>query len=144
MIILDTNVLSEILRPAPDAKVMAWLAAQPRFALFTTTVTQAELLYGVKVLPDGRRKSGLREAVLAVFAIDFEGQVLSFDSDAACVYAEIAADRRSAGQPISQFDAMIAAIARSRGADLATRNVKDFADCGIHVINPWDHNGGLE
>lgn len=138
MIVLDTNVLSEILRPAPDTRVVAWLGAQPRATLFTTTVTRGELLYGVRLMPDGQRKGLLLEAVLAVFATDLSGQVLNFDSDAADAYAEIAAVRRAAGKPISQFDAMIAAIARSRGADLATRNVKDFGDCGIQVINPWN------
>ncbi|GAA4341879.1 type II toxin-antitoxin system VapC family toxin [Pigmentiphaga soli] len=138
MIVLDTNVLSEILRPAPDPQMLAWLESQPRFALFTTTVTQGELLHGVRLLPDGQRKSALLTAVQAIFAADFAGQVLGFDSDAAGAYAEIAATRRAMGRPISQFDAMIAAIARSRGASLATRNAKDFGDCGISVINPWN------
>lgn len=137
MIVLDTNVLSETLRPKPDARVVKWLAAQPRAALFTTTVTRGELLYGVRLLAEGRRKSSLLGAVGAIFDQDLAGQVLSFDSDAADVYAEIAASRKAAGKPISQFDAMIAAIARSRGASLATRNVKDFVQCGIDLIDPW-------
>ncbi len=138
MIILDTNVLSETLRPVPDECVLTWLGAQPRSALFTTTVTRGELLYGMHLLPDGQRKTNLLSAVLSIFDADLAGQVLSFDSDAADAYAEIAANRKAAGKPISQFDAMIAAIARSRGADLATRNAKDFVDCGISVINPWN------
>lgn len=137
MIVLDTNVLSETLRPAPDALALAWLAQQPRSALFTTTVTRAELLYGVRLLPDGQRKAALMEAIHGIFASDMAGQVLGFDNDAADAYAEIAASRKLAGKPISQFDAMIAAIAKSRGASLATRNVKDFVDCGITVIDPW-------
>lgn len=137
MIILDTNVLSEILRPTPDTRVMAWLGGQPRATLFTTTVTRGEMLYGVRLLPDGQRKDLLLEAVLAVFTTDLSGRVLNFDSDAADAYAEIATVHRAAGKPISQFDAMIAAIARSRGAELATRNVKDFAECGVPVVNPW-------
>ncbi|SDI15855.1 type II toxin-antitoxin system VapC family toxin [Paraburkholderia phenazinium] len=137
MIVLDTNVLSEVLRPAPDPNVLAWLARQLRAALFTTSVTRSEILYGVQVLPSGPRKDMLRNAVLGIFDSDFAGQVLSFDSDAADFYADIAASRRCAGRPISQFDAMIAAVARSRGASLATRNVKDFIDCGIEVIDPW-------
>lgn len=137
MIVLDTNVLSELLRSVPDAGVMSWLAAQPRSALFTTTVSRAEIFYGVRVLPEGARKQALLAATRAIFDEDFAGQVLSFDNDAADAYAEIAASRRSAGKPISQFDAMIAAAARSRGASLATRNVKDFVDCGIAVIDPW-------
>lgn len=137
MIILDTNVLSEVLRPAPDDQVLVWLGSQPRFALFITTITQGELLYGVQLLADGQRKSALLKAVLDIFVFDFAGQVLGFDSDAAHAFADIAASRRAAGKPINQFDAMIAAIARSRGASLATRNVKDFGDCGVQVINPW-------
>ncbi|WP_149196660.1 type II toxin-antitoxin system VapC family toxin [Luteimonas suaedae] len=137
MIVLDTNVLSEILRPEPDARVLAWMDAQPRSALFTTTVTRGELLYGVRLLSDGRRKAGLLEAVSAIFTSELAGRVLSFDEDAADAYAQIAAARRAAGRPISQFDAMIAAVAKSRGAKLATRNAKDFTDCGIDVINPW-------
>ncbi|NMK45226.1 type II toxin-antitoxin system VapC family toxin [Achromobacter sp. Bel] len=139
MIILDTNVISEILRPAPETRVINWLETQPRAALFTTTITRGELLYGVRLLPEGQRRGLLLQAVLAIFASDMVGQVLSFDGDAADAYAEIAAERRAAGRPVSQFDAMIAAIARSRGASLATRNVKDFIDCGINVIDPWRH-----
>jgi len=137
MIVLDTNVLSETLRPEPDARVRKWLAAQSRAALFTTTFTRGELLYGVRLLAESNRKSSLLAAVRAIFDQDLAGQVLSFDSDAADAYAEIAASRKTAGKPISQFDAMIAAIARSRGAGLATRNVKNFVQCGIDVIDPW-------
>lgn len=137
MIVLDTNVVSETLRPRPDARALAWLEAQSRSALFTTTVARAELLYGVRLLPDSPRKAALLEAILAIFTSDLAGQVLSFDGDAADAYAEIAAARRAAGRPIGQFDAMIAAVARSRGASLATRNVKDFDGCGVQVIDPW-------
>jgi toxin FitB len=139
MIVLDTNVLSEILRPTPDDPVLAWLAGQPRSSLFTTTITEAELLYGVHLLPDSHRKAVLNRAVSEVFLSDFAGHVLEFDSDAAAAYAEISASRKSMGRPISQFDASIAGIARSRGASVATRNVKDFCDCGVDVINPWAH-----
>jgi len=138
MIVLDTNVLSETLRPVPDAPVMLWLAAQPRPTLFTTTVTRGELFYGLLLLPDGRRRTSLLNATHDIFDQDLAGQVLSFDSAAADAYAEIATSRRSAGQPISHFDAMIAAITRSRGASLATRNVKDFVNCGIELIDPWN------
>jgi predicted nucleic acid-binding protein len=137
MIVLDTNVLSEALRPEPEPSVLDWLGNQPRASLFTTTVTRGELLYGIRLLTDGRRRRGLWEAARKIFDEDFAGQVLSFDSDAADMYAHIAASRRMAGKPISQFDAMIVAMARSRGASLATRNVKDFEDCGIDVVNPW-------
>jgi predicted nucleic acid-binding protein len=138
MVILDTNVLSEALRPTPDQRVMDWLGAQSRSALFSTTLTRAELLYGVRLLPAGSRKDALLEAVLAIFATDLSGQILDFDSDAADAYAEIAASRKAAGKPISQFDAMIAGIAQSRGAVLATRNTKDFIGIDVRIINPWD------
>jgi predicted nucleic acid-binding protein len=137
MIVLNTNVLSEALRPSPDTSVLDWLAKQPRASLFTTTVTRGEILYGIRLLSDGKRRRGLWDAAVKIFSDDLAGQVLSFDNDAADMYAEIAASRRSVGKPISQFDAMIVAMARSRGASLATRNVKDFDDCGVEVVNPW-------
>jgi predicted nucleic acid-binding protein len=137
VIVLDTNVLSEVLRPVPEPSVLAWLESQPRASLFTTTVTQGEILYGIRLLSDGKRRRGLWDAAKKIFSEDFAGQVLSFDSDAADMYAEIAAWRRTAGKPISQFDAMIVAMARSRGASLATRNVKDFEDCGVKLVDPW-------
>ncbi|OHV80872.1 type II toxin-antitoxin system VapC family toxin [Ensifer sp. LCM 4579] len=139
MIVLDTNVLSELLTPAPTAAVEEWLAAQPPTSIFTTTVTEAEILYGVRLLPDGRRRRDLEAAVVPIFREDLAGRILPFDGDAAAVYAIIAVERRKIGRPISQFDAQIAAITRSRGAMLATRNVADFADTGITIINPWDH-----
>jgi toxin FitB len=137
MIVLDTNVLSEALRPVPEPSVLDWLAHQPRASLFTTAVTRGEILYGIRLLSDGKRRQGLWDAASKIFDEDFAGHVLSFDSDAADMYAEIAASRRIAGKPISQFNAMIASMARSRGAFLATRNVKDFDNCGIEVVNPW-------
>ncbi len=138
MIVLDTNVLSEVLRPVPEPSVMEWMSTQTRASLFTTTITQSEILYGIRVLTDGKRRRGLWDVVKRMFAEDFSGQVLSFDGEAADVYAEIAATRRLAGKPISQFDAMIAAMARSRGAVLATRNARDFEDCGVQVLDPWE------
>ena len=140
MIILDTNVLSEVMRSTPDVGVLSWLQGQPRSALFTTT-TQGELFYGLRLLDDGQRKVKLFEAIQSVFLIDMVGKVLSFDTDAADAYGLIASERKRAGRPISQFDAMIAAITLSRGARLATRNAKDFADCGISVIDPWHISG---
>lgn len=137
MIVLDTNVLSETLRSAPDERPLSWLATQSRSVLFTTTVTRAELLYGAQLLPDGQRKVALLTAIRQIFSLDMSGQVLGFDNDAADHYAELAAVRKNCGKPISQFDAMIAAITKSRGARLATRNVKDFVGCGIEIIDPW-------
>jgi predicted nucleic acid-binding protein len=137
MIVLDTNVLSEALRPVPEPSVLDWLANQPRASLFITTLTRGEILYSIRLLADGKRRRGLWDAATKIFDADFADQVLNFDSEAADMYAEIAALRRTTGKPISQFDAMIVAMARSRGASLATRNVKDFEDCGVDVINPW-------
>jgi predicted nucleic acid-binding protein len=137
MIVLDTNVLSELLRPAPETRVMVWLDAQPRASMFTSAVTQGEILYGIRLIYEGQRRKKLWEAAIAIFAEDFLGRVLSFDGEAANHYADIGASRRAAGRPISQFDAVIAAITRSRGAILATRNAKDFEGCDIVVINPW-------
>lgn len=105
MIILDTNVLSELLAPSPVPAVLAWLAAQPAPAVFTTAVTEAEILYGLALLPEGRRRQALEAAVRPIFAEDLAGRVLAFDSDAAKSYATIAAHRRAIGRPISQFDA---------------------------------------
>jgi toxin FitB len=137
LIILDTNVLSEMMRLDPDAVVTKWLSARPAISLFTTTVTQAEILYGLELLTADERRSRLATAAQEMFAIDFAGRVLSFDQAAAQAYAEIAVARRRAGRPIAQFDAQIAAIARSRDAAVATRNVPDFEGCGIGVIDPW-------
>jgi len=105
--------------------------------LLTTTITEGELLYGIELLPEGRRRSLLETLVAGILAEDFAGRILPFDSAAAREYADIAANRRRLGRPISEPDARIAAIARSRGARLATRNVSDFADCGLQLIDPW-------
>ena len=137
MIILDTNVLSEVMRPAPAAEVLAWLAAQTAASLYTTSVTQAEILHGLMLLPAGRRRRALEAAATAVFAEDFGGRILGFGTEAAPPYAQIASQGRRAGRPISHFDAQIAAIARANGAAIATRNVADFADCGVALVDPW-------
>lgn len=137
MILLDTNVVSELMRPAPSARVVAWVSRQPGGSLYTTSVTQAEILYGVRLLPAGRRRRALETAVQALFREDFASRVLAFDGGAAPSYAQIAADRRRSGRPISQLDAQIAAIARAAGATLATRNTGDFEGCGVSLVNPW-------
>jgi predicted nucleic acid-binding protein len=138
MIVLDTNVLSELMKPAPAERVTRWIAAQPATSLYTTTVTQAEILHGVMLLPAGRRRNAVESAAEAMFKEDFAGRVLPFGSDAARLYARIAAERCRAGRPISHFDAQIAAITRAAGAAVATRNVADYDGCGVKVINPWE------
>lgn len=137
MIVLDTKVLSELLRAAPDPAVLRWAASEPLETLFTTTLTQAEMLYGVRLLPAGQRRQQLEQAVMALFEEDFVGRVLPFDGEAAIAYGQIASERKQRGRPISQFDAQIAAITRTRGARLATRNVADFQDCDLEIVNPW-------
>ena len=138
MIVLDTNVLSELMKPAPAGSVVRWVAAESATSLYTTSVTQAEILHGILLLPSGRRRNALQAAAEAMFGEDFAGRVLPFGGEAAHAYARIAAERRRAGRPISHFDAQIAAIARSAGAAIATRNVADYEGCGVKVINPWD------
>lgn len=137
MIVLDTNVLSELMRRDPDQRVMTWISEQPMAGVFTTTLTQAEIFYGLELLPAGRRREELLAAARPMFDVDLAGRVLPFDTDAARAYPGIAAGRKQAGKPISQVDGQIAAIVDSRGARLATRNVRDFADCGITVVDPW-------
>jgi hypothetical protein len=138
MIVLDTDVLSELMRPEPDPRVLHWLGEQPAARVFTTSITQAEILHGILLLPSGRRRNALEAAARAMFDEDFAGRVLAFDRDAAPPYAAIARDRRRAGRPISHFDAQIAAIATAHRAPVATRNVPDFEGCGLEVIDPWD------
>lgn len=139
MIVLDTNVLWELLAPSPAPAVIAWLAAQPTASVFTTVVTEAEILCGLALLPEGRRRQALEMAVKPIFADDLAGRVLTFDRHAAESYAVIVAHRLAIGQPISQFHAQIAAIAVSRGASVATADVTDFAETGAVIINPWDY-----
>lgn len=138
MIVLDTNVLSELMRPAPIESVVRWMASQPATSLYTTSITQAEIFHGIMLLPGGRRRNAFEAAAEAMFNQEFDGRILAFGSDAARPYASIAAERRQTGRPISHFDAQIAAIARSAGAAIATRNVADYYGCGVKVINPWD------
>ena len=124
---------------SPQQTVLAWFGALPASSLFVTTVTEAEILAGIALLPYGRRRRGLSEAATRVFNTLFAGRILVFDSDAANIYAEIFAQRHAAGRPISQADCQIAAIARSREAAIATRNVTDFEGVGVELIDPWAH-----
>ncbi len=137
MIVLDTNVLSEALRPSPEETVLRWLASQDRDLVYTTAITQAEILYGIEMLPAGKRRTRLHAAVERLFSEEFHERVLPFDGESALVYPKIVADRDSIGRPIAQFDAVIASICRSRNAAVATRNTSDFEHCGVAMINPW-------
>lgn len=137
MIVLDTNVVSELFRPRPDPAVVRWLDAQPAGEVAITAVTAAELLYGVARLPVGRRQAALAEAVVAVLRVDFDGRILPFDAAAAESYAEIVAARERDGRPISQADAQIVATCASLGLPLATRNTKDVTGAGVTLVDPW-------
>ena len=137
MIVLDTNTLSETMKPVPSEVVLQWLGLQLATDVFITAVTQAEILFGIELLAIGKRRHRLASAAAGVFEQDFHGRILPFDNLAAALFAKISAHRRTSGRPISQSDAMIAAIAKSRDAVVATRNTRDFEHCGIPLVNPW-------
>ena len=137
MFALDTNVASELMRPEPMPAVAAWIAERDAQEMYLTAVSEAELRYGVAILPVGRRRSALEAAMTRWFDQGFIGRILPFDSAAARAYAEIAAGRRDAGRPIGEADCQIAAICRSRGAVLVTRDIRDFIGTGVNVVDPW-------
>ncbi len=137
MIILDTNIISEAMRVAPNPAVMIWMSAHPGRSFYTTVINEAEILFGLATMQDGRRRTQLETAAQRVFAEDLAGRVLSFDQPAARAYAHLAAERRRMGLPISHADAQIAAIALVNSAQLATRNVNDFSHLDIDIIDPW-------
>ena len=141
MIVLDTNVVSEPLRPAADPAVLAWLDDQAIETLFLTAISLAELRYGVAVLPEGRRKQGLGAALETRVIALFGPRILSFDPAAADAYALIRARAKAAGTAISAADGYIAATAAARGFTVATRDTTPFAAAGLAVINPWDYGG---
>ncbi len=138
MVVIDTNIVSELMRAEPSAEVLIWMDNRPPRELFVTAVTEAEIRTGIALLPEGRRRQGLADACERAFGKLFAGRVLPFDSDAASAYAEIVLLRRALGHPASQTDGQIAAIARSRGMAVATRNVRDFENMGIEIFDPWD------
>jgi len=137
MIVLDTNVVSELMRAVPDDQVVDWLDRQPATDVHLTAITVAELLYGVARLPDGRRKNELAEQIEEMLGEDFDHRVIPFDETSAGHYADIVVRRERAGRPISTADAQIAATCRSYGAVLATRYLEDFTGTGIAITNPW-------
>jgi toxin FitB len=138
MIVLDTNVLSELMRSQPDKFVSQWIGKRKATILFITALTKAEILYGLELLSEGKRRNVLTETAQSMFDLDFAGRILPFDAEAAKQFAAIASHRRTLGRPISQIDAQIAAITRSHNATLATRNISDFEECGIVIVNPWE------
>ncbi len=138
MIVLDTNVISELTRQIPEPCVISWLDSLPAEEVGTTAVTAAELLHGVARMPAGRRKTELAAAVRGLLGDDFRGRVLPFDEHCAWPYADIVCGRNTLGRPIGVADAQIAAICRTAEATLATRNADDFTGTGIELINPWE------
>jgi predicted nucleic acid-binding protein len=138
MIVLDTNVISDLMAPKPSESVVGWVASIEPSWMFTTTIIQAEILCGIYLLPDGKRRAGLHTAAQKIFSEKLADRVLSFDPDAAQIYPRLVAKRRQSGRPISQFDAQIAAICLARGSSVATRNVTDFSDLGLDIVNPWN------
>ena len=137
VLVFDTNVLSELMRPTPSAAITSWVAERATSSLHLTAVSEAELRYGLAIMPPGRRRDGLAEGLERMLRTGFANRILPFDSAAASAYAEIAAARRAMGRPMPEADCQIAAIARSRDMAVVTRNVRDFADAGIDVIDPW-------
>ena len=136
--LLDTNVLSELMRHAPAPEVLAWFAGQGVDQLNTSVVIQAEILAGIALLPDGKRRDALAVAAHAIFEEDFQGRCLGFDRYATGPYAMVRAQRQRDGRPINTADAQIAAIALAHGLCLVTRNTKDFAGIGgLSLVNPW-------
>ena len=138
MIVLDTNIVSELMHVEPDPAVVSWLDAQQAPTLYITAVTAAELLFGIERMPSGKRRTRIASAIADMLEDDFAGRVLPFDVSSSLEYGRVVAHREKLGQPIGMADAMIAATALSAGASLfATRNTKDFTDTGLPLINPW-------
>ena len=142
MIILDTKVISELARQTPDQLVLAWVDDQDEVAVTATPL--AELLSGVASLPEGARRSGLAEGIRAIIDDELGGQVIAFDRTAASHHADIVAGSSRSGRPIGIADGQLAATCRARGAALATRNVRDFEDVGIVVVDPWSTRIGSD
>lgn len=136
MFLLDTNILSAMMSTQPVPEVAAWVAGQQVEQLFTTSVSQAEILSGLAIMREGRRRRDLEAAARAMFIEDFEGRVLPFGTEAVAAYADLFAARRRAGRPTATLDLMIASVAQSRGASVVTRDVSGFEGCGLTVINP--------
>lgn len=137
MIVLDTNVLSELVRPAPSETVVTWIDSRDTSELAITALTAAELRAGVALLPDGQRKRDLGQRIEALLIETFAGFVLAFDADSSTYYPKIVAARTRAGHPIGAFDAQIAAVCLQHAATLATRKTSDFTDTGVNLVDPW-------
>jgi toxin FitB len=137
MVLLDTNVVSELMRPESSPVVLQWFSKQPAQELYSSTITLAEIFYGIELLAAGKRRSDLLAGAERMFTKVLAGRMFAFEDEAAHAFAKIASTRRKAGRPIAEMDAQIAAIAKAHGAQLATRNTADFEGCGIRLVNPW-------
>ena len=144
MILLDTNVVSELMRTAPEPAVVRWMNHQPSSLVHLAAVSIAEIRYGIRILPRGHRRDDLQHRFARFVSSGFAERVLDFDWDAASLYGEIVGSRREIGRPISVVDGQIAAVARGRRCQLATRNVTDFEACGLELINPWAYESENE
>jgi toxin FitB len=140
VIILDTNVTSELMRAQPDPAVTAWLGTQRPTELYSTAITVAEITYGLDRLPRGRRRTSLAQSYQSLF-VGMADHILPFDVEAALLYGPLVVRRERVGTAMDPMDAQIACIAASRGMTLATRNERDFAGCGIRILNPWSRSG---
>jgi len=138
MIILDTNIVSELMRPAPERMVLQWFSSQAAEDLHVTGVTMAEILYGIELISSSRRRDVVRAAAEKMFGEVFADRILTFEDRAARAFSQIASSRRRQGKSMSGTDAQIAAIARVHGATLATRNTYIFDGCGVKLVNPWE------
>jgi toxin FitB len=138
MHILDTNVISELFRPSPDPAVESWLASHSPSHFFVTSISKAESLLGLALMPDGRRKKSLGDIMHVFFEERVRTPILAFGDRESIAFAELVTARRRRGLPIGEFDAQIAAIARTHGFAVATRNTSDFEHCGIEIVNPWE------
>ena len=140
MILLDTNVVSEVMRPQPDVNVLRWLGEQQPDQLYLTALTVAEIYRGLALLPNGRKRAKLEAAFQQFLTRGFQDRILSFTSKTSLIYAPVYCARVKAGLGIGELDLLIAAIAKEFKASLATRNTTDFKACGIKLINPWEEN----
>jgi predicted nucleic acid-binding protein len=138
MVILDTNVVTELMKPAAEPAVIAWMNRQEASGLFLTTVSIGEILYGIRILPQGKRRLQLEQGFEAILSDAFTGRVLAFDEGAARHYGDVMGRRRELGRPLGVPDGQIASIARSNRYAVATRNVRDFVECGVEIINPFE------
>ena len=138
MIILDTNVVSELMRPVPEQRVLRWFSHQAAEDLHVTAVTMSEILYGIELIAAARRRDVVRAGAEKMFGDVFGDRILTFEDRAARAFSQIASSRRRQAKPMSEFDAQIAAITRVHGATLATRNPYVFEGCGVRLVNPWE------